>query len=312
MLQEIVIDSISNKASSISIDWSRCLRMRFNRSNCNKCIEQCRSDAIIMAEGIDIKRERCSECMLCVSECPSGCFNIKNMNFYSLVARLKKIENSVSVPVLGCKIRPDKAHEKTFCFGFLSEEHILTLFAYLNKGIQINLVGCSDCKNGFIIDALKKRIEAIAEKTSIDVADKINLVEHLSDLKYQDISYDRREFFMALRNRTVLQAAELFENNTPDYVTSGYSEKKLPFRRELLNEVFKSFPDEYRNSLASYYYSAYFNENCNNCFACVGMCPTGALKIKTEKTVQRLSFDKLLCSGCGLCKEFCFNEAIMI
>lgn len=314
MLREAVIDSISNKASSIFIDWSRCLRMRFNKSNCIKCLELCKSRAIIMAEGIDIRRENCSECMLCVSECPSGCFGIKNADFYFLIARLKKVGSSALVPVLGCKERPDlKAHVRTFCFGFLSEEHILALFVYLNEGLQINLAGCSDCRNGFIVDILKKRIETIAEKASIDIADKITLVEKLSDLRYQDISYDRREFFRVLRNRTFLQAAELLENNSPDYITSGYSEKRLPFRRELLNKVFKSFSDENRNSLlASYYYSAYFNENCNNCFACVGMCPTGALKISTRESDPKLTFNSSLCSGCGLCEGFCMNNAILI
>jgi len=314
MLQEVIIDSISNKALSISIDWSRCLRMRFNKNNCTNCIQQCKSGAIIMAEGIDIRRDACSECMLCVSECHSGCFNIKNMDFYSLIARLKKAGNSTPVPVLGCNERPDlKAHARTFCFGFLSEEHILALFVYLNEGLQINLAGCSDCRNVFIVDILKKRIKAIAEKASINITDKITLVENLSELQYQDISYDRREFFRALRNRTFLHAAELFENNTPDYMMGGYSEKKLPFRRELLNEVFKSFPDEYRSSLlASYYYSAYFNENCNNCFACVGMCPTGALKISVEESGPELTFNSSLCSGCGLCEGFCMNNAILI
>lgn len=309
-----MIDSISNKATSISIDWSRCLRMRFNKNNCNKCMELCKSKAIIMAEGIDIRRDACSECMLCVSECPSGCFGIKRMDFYSLMARLKRAGSFGLVPVLGCKERPDlKAHVRTFCFGFLSEEHILALFVYLNEGLQINLAGCIDCRNGFIGDTLKKRIKAIDEKTSTNVADKIILVENLSDLKYHDISYDRREFFRVLRNRTFLQASELLENSSPDCITVGYSVKKLPFRRELLNKVFKSFHDETRNSLlASYYYSAYFNESCNNCFACVGMCPTGALKIGTKEAGSKLIFNSSLCSGCGLCEGFCMNNAILI
>lgn len=315
MFQETMIDSISNKTPSISIDWSRCLRMRFNKNTCTKCIELCKSEAIIIAEGIDIRRTACSECMLCVSDCGLGCFDIKNMDFYSLISRLKMTGSYGIVPVLGCKERPDlEAHVRTFCFGFLSEEHILALFFYLNDGLQINLAGCSNCRNGFIVDVLKKRINAIDEKTSVNVADKIILVENLSDLRYHEISYDRREFFRVLRNRTLLQAAELLENNNrPDYITSGYSVKRLPFRRELLNKIFKYIPDKNRNSvLASYYYSVYFNENCNNCFACVGMCPTGALKIGTRESGPELIFNSSLCSGCGLCEGFCMNSAILI
>lgn len=312
MLKEVVIENISNTGLPISIDWSRCLRMRFNKNNCSKCIEQCRTDAIMISEGIDIKRDACSECMMCVSECPLGCFSIKNMDFYSLIAKLKKIENSVSVPVLGCNTRPDlKAHERTSCLGFLSEEHILALFVYLYS-LQINLTGCSDCKNGFIIGILKKRINTIRKNTSINIEDKIVLIENQSELKYDDILYDRREFFRVLRNRTFTQAAELFENKVPDYITEGYSIKRLPLRRELLNRLHGYFSESSRKKLNAYYFEAYINEKCNSCFACVSMCPTGALKTNTNGLYPKLIFDSMFCSGCGLCEGFCMSDAIFI
>jgi ferredoxin len=60
------------------------------------------------------------------------------------------------------------------------------------------------------------------------------------------------------------------------------------------------------------YYTINLNEDCNNCFACVGMCPSGALKISRDDadTVSSLSFNTSLCNGCGLCRDFCFNNAL--
>lgn len=312
MLQGKIIDTISNTADAIAIDQSRCLRMRFNKNTCSRCIEECRSNAIRIDECVDITRDVCSECMQCVSACPSGCFDIKAMDFYSLIARLKKIGNSVPVTVLGCNKRPDlKAHERTFCFGFLSEEHIIALLVFLDGSLQINLAGCSDCRNGFIVSTIRKRIESVAEKTSLDVHGKINLAEDMSDLKYQDISYDRRGFFSAIKNLTFLQASGFFENDDEVMAPQSYSAKKIPIKRDLLNRVISYRKGNNTALLENYYYTVYINEDCNNCFACVGMCPTGALKIETAGDNRGLSFNTSLCNGCGLCESFCMNNAIL-
>lgn len=310
MLQGKIIDTISNTAEAISIDQSRCLRMRFNKNACSECIKHCRSNAITIDEGVTIKSNACSECMLCVSVCPSGCFDIKGIDFYSVIERLKKLSNSVPVSVLGCKEMANiKAHEKTNCLGFLSEEHIIALSVFMERNLQINLTGCADCRNGFIVDNLKERIKSIAEKTSLDVFEKISLLEDGSELCYQDIPLDRRGFFKAFKNLTFLQAANLFENITTDDKTRSYSAKKIPLRRDLLNRTLRLLPEwNYTQVLDAYYYNLRIDEGCNKCFACVGMCPTGALKVNASE----FFFSSALCAGCGLCMEFCMMGSIRI
>ncbi|BCB96202.1 hypothetical protein JZK55_11240 [Dissulfurispira thermophila] len=314
MLQGKIIDTISNTSDAIVIDQSRCLRMRFNRSDCSECIEHCRFNAVRIDEGVDIKRNICSECMLCVSVCPSGCFNVKAMDFYSIISRLKKLSNSVPAPVLGCNARADiKAHEKTACLGFLSEEHIIALSVFLEEKLQVNLTGCADCRNGFIADNLKKRMESIAEKTSLNIFEKISLVKDRSELCYQDILLDRRGFFKAIKNLTFLQAVNLLESSATADNTRSYSTKRVTVRRDLLNRVIGNLPEwNYTGVIDAYYYNLRIDEGCDNCFACVGMCPTGALKIGTKEAGPELTFNSSLCSGCGLCEGFCMNNAILI
>jgi ferredoxin len=314
MLQNKIIDSISNTADAIVIDQSRCLRMRFNKNTCSKCIEHCRFDAVRIDEGIDISRNICSECMLCVSTCPSGCFNIKAMDFYSTIAQLKKTSNSVQFPVLGCNMRHDaQTHVNASCLGFLSEEHILALSVFMKGCLQLNLTECSDCRNGFIVDVLKERLDAAAAKSSIKVYEKIMLIEAKTDLHYQDISYDRRGFFRALKNFTIQKTAGLFDDTSENEDVSAYSDKKLPLKNDMLNRMLPAVTDEiYRDLIRNYYYNVTVNESCNNCFACVGMCPTGALKIGTKESGPELTFNSSLCSGCGLCEGFCMNNAICV
>jgi NAD-dependent dihydropyrimidine dehydrogenase PreA subunit len=179
--------------------------------------------------------------------------------------------------------------------------------------LQINIAKCSECGNGFIAEELRRRLRAINEKTSSGIFDKIRLIHDSSDLEYHEVSYDRRGFFKALKDLTFLHAAGLFENEAGEGCEQAYSAKKIPFKRDLLNRVVSVVPEkECKALLEAYYCSAVITECCNNCFSCVGMCPSGALKITTSESGPALAFSSSHCSGCGLCKEFCMNAALHI
>lgn len=314
MLKGKIIDKALNAGDSIETERSRCLRMRFNQNSCARCTEQCRFNAITIAEDVSISTGKCSECMLCVSACPSDCFDISRLDFYSLIGKLRKVQSSIASPVLGCMANAKTpSHEKTFCFGFLSEEHIIALAAFMHNQIQIDLSGCESCRNSFIAAALEKRIADVEAKTSLTISDKIKIVKNKADLKFDDVSYDRRGFFKALKNITVIQAAGLFGDEDTGEEMRSYSAKKLPFKRELLNRAHRVLPEETQKALLkNYYYAVNAADTCNNCFACIGMCPTGALKIEDKGDDRELFFSASLCNGCGLCRDFCFNSALRI
>ena len=252
--------------------------------------------------------------MLCVSSCDSDCFDIKGLDFYSLIGKLRKIESSVGPPVLGCRDHPKThSHETTFCFGFLSEEHIIALSVFTNKYLQIDVSECADCRNSFIIDALEKRINAVEAKTSIGAVDKIRLIKNKTDLDFQEISYDRRGFFKTLKDFTRMQTAGLFGDEDHGEERQAYSAKTVPFKRELLNRVLEISPEETRKALLkNYYYTVDATDTCNNCFACIGMCPTGALKIENKGDDRDLFFSAALCNGCGLCESFCMSRSVAV
>lgn len=314
MLKEKIIDKALNTEDSIETDRSRCLRMRFNQNSCARCVEQCRFNAITISEDVHIKAGKCSECMLCVSSCPSDCFDINRLDFYSIIGKLRKVQSSVGSSVLGCRANTKTpSHEKTYCFGFLSEEHIIALSAFMNGQLQIDLSGCADCRNGFIVDTVEKRISDIEAKTSLRVSEKIKLIKNKTGLHFQEISYDRRGFFKAIKNLTFLKTAELFDNNAEDMDMQSYSSKQLPLKKELLNRTLNVLSEEPKKEvLKTYYYTVTANESCNNCFACVGMCPTGALNIEKAGHGRELFFNSSLCIGCGLCESFCINNSFCI
>lgn len=268
--------------------------------------------------------------MLCISACPVGGFEINPKEFYFLLSKLKK----ATQPVLGCNIRQDiTAHAASFCLGFLSEEHLIALMVVLNKPLQINLTECKSCKNSFIVDVLKKKLESINSKFTpsplLPLApcplplSKITLIEDKSDLRFQDIPCDRRGFFNIVKSLTMESAATFFES-AAEQEKKQFSEKLLPSRQRLLNKTYSIVAEKsVKDRIKYYYYDVEVADSCDMCFACVGMCPAGALKSHYETNnresnqsedseKQELFFYSALCVGCGLCSEFCMNSSINI
>jgi ferredoxin len=232
------------------------------------------------------------------------------MDFYSIMGKSRKIR----APVLGCNVMPGlAAHEKTVCLGFLSEEHLIALLSFLREPLQMNLTGCKDCRDGFIVDVIRERLRSVARKTSMNVFEKLIIIENSADLQYEDVSCDRRGFLKAMKNRAVRKALGLLDNTKRNDHTLLYSDKALPHRRELLNRSLSVLPGDMRKGvLEHYYYDIKVDETCNDCFACVGVCPTGALKSAEDESDATLFFNSSLCSGCGLCGSFCRDNVIRV
>lgn len=309
-------DKIINKALSgfeqtIEIQTSRCVRMRFNKNACPVCTQNCRTGAISLEGGVSIDPGKCTHCMMCAAECPSDCFTIGRADFWSLLGRLRKSE--ASNPVLGCRKAADaNAHEKCDCMGFLSEEHLIALAMSLDKTVYLNLTSCGGCENSFVVDMLKERVKTASTKSFFDIAAKVVLVENRKDLFIEDVCYDRRDFFKAFKNMTLKQVSGLIAEKKPEIIKS-YSEKKIPLRRDLLNTMIKKMRGvTSAGILQNYAFTVKTGTSCNNCFACIGMCPTGALKIKKDDAGTGLLFNSSLCNGCALCRDFCPLEAVSV
>ena len=98
--------------------------------------------------------------MLCVSECPSGCFIVVTRIFSSFFQAAKNA-NSAPNPVLGCKQARDTAvYEKTRCLGFRSEEHLIALTEYLDKPLSQPDRLAADAGTSFIVEMPKERIQS--------------------------------------------------------------------------------------------------------------------------------------------------------
>ncbi|MCP4399035.1 MAG: hypothetical protein GY801_17255 [bacterium] len=249
--------------------------------------------------------------MLCIACCPSEALNINGINLSALLDRLQQI----SKPVLACHHYPGlHAHEKTECLGCLGEEALIVLVVNLPSALQLNLICCHACHNGFIVEELKRKLKSVETKTGIDLSEKIICVEDEAALDYQESVHNRRNFFAAFKNRMVREVGEVIDSDSPPKKGLAYNRKKLPVKRALLNDALARVSGTVREKiLTHYYYSPIINEHCDLCAVCVAVCPTGALSV-TEKpqTGNALIFDPSRCHGCELCTACCRENAIQI
>lgn len=291
----------------LQIEPSRCLRIRFSDSTCDRCRATCPAAAISLEDGLTINHEQCSGCLLCTAVCPSGALE-QQTDFQAIIPQLRKVRE----PVLGCCRTREQANACLACLGGLAEEHLLALCRSLSGTLTLNLAHCTDCPNRSMLAVLQQRLQRMTAGGL--TAGGCNLVTATTqaELCYQPEGVDRRSFFRSFRNSLLQAAADVMQASTKTAeCNSSYGDKRLPQRRELLNRLRSSLPEELQATAAKQFdHSIRFSAACCACQGCAAVCPTGALVSTGQE--EHPAFLQEQCTGCGLCVEFCLDQAISL
>jgi len=299
--------TITGGRDDLVLDGSRCLKMRYSESCCRRCADICPHRAISLDGFLAVNPHHCRGCLLCTSLCPTGALE-ENADFSSILAQLSR----VPAPVFGCVRTKEASNSSLPCLGGLSEEHLLTLCHSLTGTLTINLTGCAECPNCAIISHLRQRLESLYGGELLEGGCNIRIAESTEDIDYQAEAVDRRGFFGSFRKSLFQSAAVILSaNNKQSERRTGYAEKRLPIRRKLLNDTRKKLSIEQAALLGKRLdTSLSISEACSKCQGCVAICPTGALQNGASEAEP--TFDPLICTGCGVCREFCMDAAIRI
>lgn len=299
--------TLTGSRNDLVVDSSRCLRMRFSESSCRHCIDICPHGAVTLDSGLSINPQQCRGCLLCTSVCPVGALEQSN-DFTNSLAQLSRVPE----PVLGCIRTKETANATVACLGGLSKEHLLALYHSFTGRLTLNLSLCGDCPNNTMITELKQRLEGISRAGLSCSGCRIVITESTKDIHYRDESVDRRNFFKSFSNVLFKNAAAMLSaTNEKSEQCTEYAGKRVPGRRKLLNSSRSKLTQELLCQVQKHFdFCVSFENSCTKCQGCVAICPTGALK--TEQLNLVPTFDYLLCTGCGLCQEFCLDKAVRV
>ncbi|MCM2356717.1 MAG: 4Fe-4S binding protein [Geobacteraceae bacterium] len=305
-----ILEKLAATAAAPVRDPSRCLRMRFSESSCDRCRAVCPAGAISLENGLAVDDGRCAGCLSCTSACPSGALEA-GADFDRLLGNLAG--RSAATFVLGCERQGGGAHHRIPCHGMLSVEHLAVLALRGDGAIQVDISPCSACPSSAMREGLARRLELL-HGLPLPGVGRIVLVDDPARIDFGPETLDRRGFFNSFRRLALQGIASVISGAEEQRSPLTYLDKSLPARRRLVNSAAESLPPELARSLTrTFDRQVTFSGACSGCMGCVRACPTAALAEPegTSQPEQRPTFDARRCTGCGLCMEFCLDGAIM-
>jgi ferredoxin len=329
MAAGFLLDLALNEAQNICTFPGFCQRVRYRKSNCQRCLEICPENAISLDPGPTLNNS-CTECGLCYNACPSEVFQheIWTDAFLLNQAKTYRYQNRHSPPGekktlwVHCH-RAENQNENCLaltCLGRLTANIILgTAFlgfdeVVLTKGI------CSQCRfhQG-------EKLLAQAMMTSRILLESIGLVRFAIRIMEKEAKREallsRREIFSKLSHKVKNKAVALVhhrEKAVREKLTGSRASKagKRPSpQRELLAKLLNQ---QGFDQAVQVKYKPEFpwgkikieEKKCAACGICVALCPTGAISEKLKNKLRLLCFNSSLCTNCSLCKAACPQKAI--
>jgi len=306
------------KPRYIDYDAGICAHARSKITGCSKCLDICPTGAI-EPNGDTVKYDPyiCAGCGLCAVVCPTGAAKYSLPAGDSLSQRLRTLIGTYTKaggtkPVL-------LIHDATFGRDIiaLAARHGRGLpgnvlpFA-VNQVTQIGLesltlalaLGCSEI--AYLLPP-KKREDRDTLLETIGIVDAVT----------QGLGFGAGRVRLIEPDDPDQLEAALFNDMTPDAVPAGDvvgAGRKRSVLRLSLDALHKKAPTKV-NEIALPAGAPFGRVNvdvdgCTLCLACVGACPTGALK--DNENLPQLAFAEDACVQCGLCKNTCPEKVITL
>jgi ferredoxin len=326
------------ESRAIRVYPRQCSKLRHRRSTCALCADTCPVQAIAIGEALQVDPEKCTGCGICATVCPTGAFEARDPTNVEMFARIKDRAQGRNWVALACvrylESRGEEANSfvQVPCLGRLDES---ILVGAASVGIQTLWLmddACQECPQAIgraIAEQVAQRSNAWLQALGIPqrIAIGPQLPSELrvrAQLPVAPKGPSRRAFLSVLARETARTAAVTMESIRGDQGAAAIEAQvpkkgelpvRLPAKRQLLLAALGCLgrPAVASSEIrAGLFAQLGFKETCTGCQMCAFFCPTGALTKAEEDGKVGVAFRAAHCVNCGLCRDICYREAIVL
>jgi ferredoxin len=301
----------SNDADSVvQLVAERCLRTRLNSNECRRCLEVCPGSALrVENRRILLDAERCSGCGRCRAVCPNDAF-ISAVDITQLIDSLPGKDRAV----ISCSRQPQQTDKELVlpCLGLLSQPALLAIGSSGCPAIAFHTGGCAACINAPSAGAFLADLRTVAGLIERCCGTRLEASSKIAPETFRPPP-SRRSYLLDLTASVRPLAATPSPFSPARGPASPPSSRHVPEKVRFVNELLTAVADALKQELRSALLPRLsITSACTRCPRCAGICPTGALKRKTNESGKQLMFNASRCSRCRLCAEFCPESAITV
>ena len=290
MLPQLIAQKLISE-NHPTLDRPHCINGKQRKSPCSACANICRND--VYSKIANPEWERCDNCGLCVSVCPSRCLLPPAFSLEKYLTPLSKEDQDIQVACGKTKARDGLTVR---CLGALPWEWIAS--AALLGELTLYTGGCEECelKEGFaLFEKNRKKAEQFLGDAYYNEQVSITEIGGETAEAPPSQTYSRREFFSSMFKRSkkvTITASSLIINKKSDI--DGLIFRKLLHKQSQIKE-----------GMSFSWLAPVFSSSCRVCGICGKLCPQSAISIDTKDGVSSVTITPWKCGACGLCQTVC-------
>ncbi len=284
---------------------NRCLHTVNESSLCTLCEDICPQPALkIVNRKLQVDESQCSSCRLCVHVCPTEAIQKES-------EELEKYEQQIherDTVYFACKEYGSKDTDVILpCVLSLTPE-MLMISALHNKKVYIvwDEKLCLSCHSNW---TQKRCLEWIGDWNHHQMSEeKVEIIANKKNKLGIKPKLSKTDILFMKNNET-----NSMSRDRSDEVSKAAKTNKLPLterRRYLIAYIDKAnkvgrIPKSISEKVGLV--NIRVTDNCQLCFKCSTVCPTGALFHQDENGAKTLMFNPKSCINCDICEHSCIE-----